>query len=241
MKRKFLILLAILVVTCWAGVASADLIVTGSSGSLAASATFSFVGSNLQVVLANTSTADVLVPSNVLTAVFFNVAGNPTLGSVSAVLSAGSTVFFDSAPAGGVVGGEWAYGNSLAGAPGGANQGISSSGFGLFGAATFPGSGLDPPAAVDGLNYGITSANDNPATGNAAVTGGFPLIKNSVTFTLSGLPTGFNLADISNVSFQYGTALTEPNVQSVPIPPTALLLGSGLLGIIALGGRRRKK
>jgi hypothetical protein len=137
---------------------------------------------------------------------------------------------------------------------GGADEGISSSGYGLFSGATFPGPNLEPPAALDGLQYGITSAGDNPFTGNAAVTGGNPLsknplIKNSVVFTLSGLPSGFDpltLNAITNVSFQYGTSLAEPNVLGggpgggapVPEPSSVLLLGSGLIGLLWCGKKR---
>jgi len=42
---------------------------TASSGDLAASVDFSLVGRNLRVILTNTSTADVLAPGQVLTAV----------------------------------------------------------------------------------------------------------------------------------------------------------------------------
>ncbi len=228
---------------------AAPITFTGSSGSLSASAKFDTSGTNLIVTLTNTSLADVLIPSTVLTALFFDIPGVPGLTSVSALLNGGSVVLFDSAPAGGIVGGEWAYGAGLAGTPGGATEGISSAGFGLFGAATFPGSNLDPPAAVDGLNYGITSAGDNPATGNAAVTGNFPLIQNSVVFTLSGLTVGFDpslAGAISKVSFQYGTALADPNVGGgsggpIPEPSTIILLGTGLLGLVAMSRKKMKK
>ena len=113
------------------------------------------------------------------------------------------------------VGGEWAYASVLVGAPLGATEGISSAGLGLFGGATFPGTNLQGPAAVNGLQYGITSAGDILATGNAAVTGGNALIQNQVVFTLAGV----GLSTVSNVSFQYGTALTEPNC-TPPVPPT---------------------
>ncbi len=213
--------------------------VTSSSGSLAASATFTLSGGTLTVVLTNSSGFDVLNPSQVLTALFFNVVNNTTLTPVSALLSGGSTVFFDAQgqPVGGIVGGEWAYGNGLVGAPGGLNEGISSAGFGLFGGATFPGSDLDPPTALNGLNYGITSAGDNTANGNAEVTGNVPLIKYQVTFALSDAGPSLN---INGVAFQYGTALTEPSLQ-VPEPTTVLLLGSGLLGMVGIGCVLRKR
>lgn len=207
---------------------------TATSGSLAASAAFEInaIG-RLVVVLTNTSTADVLVPADVLTAVFFS--SNGTLTPVSAALNGGSSVLFDAAPAGGVVGGEWGYGSGLVGAPLGATQGISSSGFGLFGGSTFPGDDLDDPAALNGLNYGITSAGDDAGTGNAKVTGDEPLIRNSVvfTFTTDANGNGFTLASIDKVSFQYGTSLTEPNITppNVPEPASALLLGSGLVAV----------
>jgi hypothetical protein len=210
---------------------------TATSGNLAASADFTLNGPGtiLTVVLTNTSPADVLVPADVLTAVFFS--SNGTLTSGTAILTAGSAVFFDAAPAGGVVGGEWAYGSGLSGAPLSATQGIGSAGFGLFGGPTFPGPDLDPPApSVNGMNYGILSAGDNLATGNAQVTGGEPFIKNSVTFTLNAT-NGFSLSSISNVSFQYGTALDEPNIKSVPEPASLMLLGAGLA---AIGIWRRK-
>lgn len=197
-----------------------------TSGNLAASATFEVVAGKLQVTLTNTSPSDVMVPADVLTGVFFDVAGvGPTLTPVSAILGIGSNVFFGSTDPGSVVGGEWAYAASLSGAPNGATRGISSSGLGLFGSGNFPGSNLQGPASVNGLQYGITSAGDNTATGNTPVTGTNALIKNSVVFTLSGIGADFSpSAVIGNVSFQYGTALNEPNI---PEPATA--------GMVALG------
>ena len=213
---------------------AASITISGSSGNLAASVTFDHNEATnvLTVTLTNTSLSDVLVPADVLTAVLFELTGGATLDPVSALLGAGSTVLFDSQgqPAGGNVGGEWEYNTS----------GISSAGFGLFGDGNFNGPDLDPPDGVNGLNYGITSAGDNPLTGNSAVTGGGneqPLIKNSVVFTLNVDETNgeFFLNNITGVSFQYGTNLTEPNftTNDITLPDGGMTLS--LLGL-ALGG-----
>jgi len=221
--------------------------VTGTQGSLSASATFdASVAGTLTVTLTNTSASDVLVPADVLTALFFSLDG-ATLTKVSAVLAGGSTVFYDpqGQPAGGVVGGEWAYKAGLAGAPNTADMGISSTGVGLFGPGDrFPGADLAPPTSPDGLQYGILSAGDNTGTGNAGVTGSGGLIKNSVVFTFT--IAGFTDLDtqLSKVSFQYGTNLTdEPNFTTTDITlpdggMTLSLLGLAL-GSLGMLARRR--
>ncbi len=233
-----------------AAVGATPLTVSNSSGSLSASVTFSNVVAGLiTITLTNTSGVDVDDPPDILTAVFFDINGVAPLTPSSAVLAGGSIVSFG-LDGGGNVGGEWAYASALVGAPGGATEGISSAGFGLFGAANFGGANLQGPAAVDGLQYGLTSAGDNLATGNAAVTGGFALIQNSVAFTLSGtFPGGFDpsgTGTITNVRFQYGTSLTEepcfpaPCFPTVPAPSTLVLLGAGLTVLAGVRRRRHK-
>jgi hypothetical protein len=220
----------------------------GTNGLLNASATFEQAGTNLIVTLSNTSTNDVLVQSNVLTAVFFTLAGDPELSRISAKLAPASSVLFGTTDPGKVVGGEWAYVNHLSGAPYGADEGISSAGFGLFGAGDlFPGSNLQGPASPDGLQYGITSAGDNPATGQSAVTGDNALIKNAVVFTLAFNTNYVLTADsITVLSFQYGTSLTSADpdiVVIVPEPATGAIVAVGLLLLACLtrsGGARRK-
>lgn len=227
--------LAVAAVVGMASVASASVTFSGTSGNLAASAEFDISAGSLIVRLTNTSSADVMVPADILTGVYFDVAGSAlSLTPVSATLYGGSVVHFGS-NGGGNMGGEFAYADGLVGAPGSADYGISSSGLGLFGNPNFNGPNLGGPAGVDGLQYGITSAGDNVATGNTPVTGSNELIKNSVEFTLSGLPQGFDLSSIGNVWFQYGTALSEPQV-STPAPGALALLGLG--GLVA--GRRRR-
>src|SRR5687768_5217462 len=74
---------------------AAPVVVNGSSGPLSASAKFETSGTNLIVTLTNTSTADVLKPVDVLTGLFFDLAGNPSLSRTSALIAPGSEVYED--------------------------------------------------------------------------------------------------------------------------------------------------
>lgn len=226
-------LLVILAAGLCATAGATSITYSGSSGIRSAEVVFDLTGTNLTVTLTNTSVYDVLVPDQVLTAVFFDYSG-PALTPVSALVSVGSTVAFGPSN-GGNVGGEWAYAeivNPIS--PG--DSGISSSGFGLFGAGNFDGPDLQNPASVDGLQYGLTSAGDDLTTGNAAVTGQFALIKNSAQMVLT-TASGFQLSDITNVSFQYGTALSDPNVP-VPEPASLALVVMGLIGFVVHRSRK---
>ena len=203
---------------------------TGSQGTLSASATFSQTGTVLHIMLQNTSTGDVKVPTDVLTGMLFN---SPTLTPVSASLIGvseykSSTNFGDG----------WGYGH------------VSAFGFTNAIDATGAVNGLGHSnfstthTNLGGLNYGIVSAGDNPATGNTGVTGKGPLAKSEVDFTLT-TPVGFQLSDLGNtVEFVYGTNLEDPHFNGhhdltpTPEPGTMVMFGSGIIGLA--GVLRRK-
>ena len=229
-------------------------------GSLEAKVTFAKVVDGpdefLEVTLENISASDVVEPTDVLTAVFFDLAGDPTLTPVRALLTGGSVVHFpdvlpDGIDSNGEVGGEYAYKAGL-GINGPADRTISAVGQGdVIGPSDlFPGEPLwGPPSdAPDGLGYGITSAGDDLNVGNAKVTGGVPLVQNGVVFRLSGLPDAYNVdGSVSNVWFNYGTGLLafpgfpgvgEPRI--IPVP-AALWGGMMLFGGILASSRIRRR
>lgn len=226
-----------------ASMAHADVMARGQANGLEATVMFATDGDRLLVTLTNSALSDVLVPANVLTAVFFDIAGlGLTLAPESAVIDDGAIVRWGSTEPGGGVGGEWAFRSGLSGAPGGALYGIGAAGFGLFGPHdSFPGANLDGQSGPQGLNYGLLSAGDNPLTGNTPVTGSNPLIQSAVVFALDGLPEGFSLGSIGNVTVQYGTSLSEPSfpatIISVPAPSAAAGVGMAM-GLLAIRRRR---
>jgi hypothetical protein len=212
---------------------------------LNASATFVISNLDLIVYLSNTGTFDPSVPADILTAVFFNIDGNPALTPLSAQLGPDSSVIAHPLPTGfdGNVGGEWAYQNNLTKAPLDANEGISSVSFKWFKANDlFPGPNLQGPKAPGGVQFGVTTIDD--LYGNNK--GGLKnqgLIQAEVIFTLADLPEGFEYTDISHVTFQFGANLKQPDilgevVAQIPEPSTISLVAAGLLGALTLAHRR---
>ncbi len=228
MKNKLLILTGLLAVALWVAPASAYTDFYGSTADFSITA-----GGQLQVVLTSGRAAS--HPGDVLTALFFTSSGVFT--PVSANITAGSTVIIGTQPAttlqGANVGGEWEYLNVATGL---GNQGIISSGLGFFGNPNFNGNNLQGPAAVDGGQFGIVNEESNPNGGLRHESE----VSNSVTFLLN-VPTGFMLTDITDPRIWYGTAdgpCAPPS--TVPVPPSVLLIGSGLLALVGLGWRKRK-
>src|SRR5205823_8651290 len=209
-KRRILTAAAAATAIGFASPASAALVFTGTNGSnLSASATFDIVGGNLLVTLTNTSGVDVNDPAQVLHALFFDISGNPSLTYTSANIC-GSCTFTAAGPTGTDVGAEWGYITNPSGVT--QNYGLSSAGFGagsyvfVAGATDQPHQGT-PPAGGD---YGLVSAGYTTAGDNGGVTNNQPYIKNGVIFDLGAF--NGSLSSISNLRFQYGTALTDPNL-----------------------------
>ena len=139
------------------------------------------------------------------------------------------------------MGAEWGYITN----PNGVTQhyGLSSAGYGV-GSYTFVSGATDqphqgtPPAGGD---YGLVSAGYTTAGDNGGVTNNQPYVKNSVIFNL-GAYNG-SLSNISNLRFQYGTALTDTNLPGtppVPEPATWTMMLVGFAGIGVAMRRRRK-
>jgi hypothetical protein len=248
-KLKTLALLTLLAVA--APFAKADFATfTGSQGNLAAQAKFDFDSNILKITLTNTASVKSTVPSSLLSGIFFNLTGvSPTLTPSSAILPTGSNIVQANQCSTGNcvgatnVGGEFAYNTGIAGRP---FYGIAANGYINVNAGNFNGADLDSPNAPNGLNFGLVTSNFNAGDGNGGMDGD-PFIKSSVVFTLFGV-SGLTASKVSNVVFQYGTSLSDPNFVGtgpnppqgqIPEPSSVLLLGSMIVGMCHLVYKRR--
>ncbi len=232
MKHRNNAIIAALLLATAATAANASTFVGSDAFGREATVNFQVDSGVLVITLTNSSTADTLVPIDVLTGVYWSMTDAGALTTDSALLNFGSTVIYDSMPLGGDVGGEFCYKAGIS--HHGATFGISSAGLGIFGNGDlFGGPNLSGPTGPNGLQYGLVSAGDNVATGNGGITGSEGLIKNSVVFRLGGFGAGFDIDSIANVGFQYGTAVSEPYV-----PTPGSLAALGLMGAATLRRRR---
>lgn len=252
MNNQFLRRIVLVGATCMATSAvAAPITFTGSSGTQSAKVVFDIVGGNLQVTLTNTGAFDDTVPADILTAVFFKISGDPALSRVSAT-AAGPTYtnYGTNASTTGPldVGTHWGYSSAVS--IYGANSGIGAAGFGIFG----PPTAFEGSSSPQGVDYGLLSAVDNPTTGNGGLSGS-AFTKNSDVFLLGTLPGGFSLSNISNITFQYGSATTELSFggsvdgggagngaleSAIPEPGTLSILGLGVLTASLLRRRNRR-
>ena len=200
-----------------------------------ASATFTQVGGNIEIVLTALGGPAAANP-DVLTGLFWVDSNAGAYGKVSAAPNAGSALQNDD---GSAWGGESldkhaAYKSALG--FGAFNQGIGMAGFGLFGDAdAFAGGGTSP--ILDGTDFGIV---------NGFAAGGIggnenPFVNNAAKFVLSG-----TLGTVSGVRFQFGSATTEPGFEIgrtsiVPEASSVGLMAAGLVPFAALLRRRRPR
>lgn len=178
------------------------------------------------------------MPVDVLTAVFFDISGNPLLHAGDATVASGSV--FETSWTGhgphsvttlaGItdVSSEWAFRQGQASGFG--RYGIGSAGLGVFGPGDrFDTTGnLQGPVGVGGLQYGVASLSDDRSTGNGDFNG-TQLIQGQVVFTLS-VPDGFSLSQISHVNYVFGTTLGNPPPSTPDAGSTLALLGLALTG-----------
>ncbi len=219
----------------------------GNNGeTLKATATFTVSNLDLIITLSNDATFDPNDRQDILSGVFFNIAGDPKLIPVSAELGLDSLVIAHSLPLGftGDVGAEWAYRNDPKNAPSGANEGISATNLRGFGAKKylFPGDRIRGAGHPGNVDFGLTTLFDLPGNNKGSIRHK-GLIENTIVLVLEGLPENFTLADISNVTFQYGRRLKEPQITGevvavVPEPSTIMLVAVGLLGALMVTRRR---
>ena len=215
MKRKFLILAAILAVALMAAPASA-VTFTGTDAAgdpVSASANFIFGTDTVTVELTNTLT-NIKNAGQVLSDLFFTVSTGQTVGSMTSssgalrIINAGNTFTNDGS---GSTGWTFAFSNGTFHLDG------------LDGAQFVPSHTIIPDQTSYAANASI--AGNGPHN---------PFLYGPVDFVLS-MPGVTAQSTATNVAFSFGT---EPS--TVPIPPSALLLGSGLLGLVGLGWRRKK-
>jgi hypothetical protein len=192
----------------------------GADGSaLAASASFSIIGGDLQITIKNTATTATTDAANVLTALFFQGAVGVT-GVHTEFIPQGDKVFYNTDTAltlladttlpntfFGVKADQWQYQVvSL-------TDGLGSAGLGFFKGNKVSKDGLVSTAytPTDGL------AND-----------GDVIFENSIVIRLSGFSGSLN--DISHVEFRYGTEMSDPSFNGTPVPePTTMIAGALLL------------
>lgn len=226
--------------------AMATVLYTGTSGDLAASASFSISGSDLTINLSNDALVSPIDAAHVLTGIYFDLGTGAMTPSSATIVSGDIAQPSECDVASNCssltnVGGEFSYYFNS-----GLNE-IGSAGYldGNTSSGNFNGPNLDDPVALDGVNFGIVPVGFIDYSGNGGLDGD-PLIKGVVTFVLDGVASGLTEADISNVSFHYGTQdeysfggldpRDPPN--PIPEPGSLALLGAGLLGMMA--GRKHK-
>jgi hypothetical protein len=229
--KKLVMSVTVLAAICFifAGAARADQIFSTPGGStsttgspVSATVDFSLSGSTLTITLTDTQ-AGITNAGQLLTDVFFTLsAGSPALSSQT-----GDLIMIDSGGAITDMGAStlgWGFGPAIVNSTDGFELCVICQGG--------PTSGATP-------SEGIIGPTPN---GNGSIDGNKPhnpFINQTATFTLTGVSAG---ASVGDVLFSFGTVPGD-NVPagpptSAPEPSSLLLLAVGLMGVVALTGRK---
>lgn len=211
-----------------------------------ATASFTYAGSFLTVVLTNTQNSNSVAASNaqVLTGLFWNMTGAVGAGSTAAVT--GGSTYSDGN--GNEIGApsetaaqHWGHRAGATSWGGGVNYGVGAAGFGHFGGGdAFQSGGSNP--VLNGVDWGLLGGNWSLG-GNQS-----PLIVSSMTFNFN-VGTNFNISSLNNVWFQYGSGFNEyrgggtegGGGNSTPVPEPAAIAMIGFTALTAYAGRRRAR
>jgi hypothetical protein len=233
--------------TVFAAPCKADLIVGSGTNaetgdSVSASALFEISGDTLKITLKNTTLGGTLLRGDILTGLVWDISGaTPVLAFPTTKLTAGSDIFLDKITSNTAdpVNGSWT--NVLGGTPI-SQYGVATTRFGgAFSAGTIT-------LGTGGVDYGIVSNGTFPAPPGSGTSGtfnasAFPLIQDTLTFTLTGI-SGVSQSQITNVKFLFGTdgtGIITGVPTAVPEPGSFTLAGIGLAAAGLVGLRRRTR
>ena len=231
MKSKLMVIVAILALALWVVPASA-LPVTISTppgsnaggGPVDASATFSLSGSNLNVTLTNllANPTDVAQCISDLYFAVFNGANQVTAGTLASSSSTEINIVDNvGVPVAGTVDTGWELENNTS-----VGSFTGEYHLNVLGTLIGPAHLIIGPGPYTNANGSIN--NNDPHN---------PFLDQTATFTISDIPGLTADSIITDVVFSFGTTPGQNVV--VPIPPSALLMGSGLLGLGLVGWRRK--
>jgi hypothetical protein len=207
--------------------------------SVSASALFEISGDTLTITLMNTTPAGTLLRGDILTGLVWDISGGtPVLAFPTTALTAGSDIFTDKTTSNtsDPVNGSW---TNVLGATPFSQYGVATTGFsGAFSSGTIT-------LGTGGVDYGIVSNGTFPAPPGSGTSGSFnasafPLIQDTLTFTLTGV-SGVTQSQITDVKFLFGTS-GAGIIAAVPEPGSFALAGIGLTaaGLVGLRLRTRR-